>query len=1240
MLFRRLICALAPLFAVVMPAMSQTSQTFTSFIQNSPPASVLMGGELVPVIQGGVTKHMSGTGFMATQSPFDVLIMGGSIDNVTLGPGVSVPSASGTQTQCLGLSAQNKLVTSPGACAGSGGSVTSVALSVPSGSLFSVTGSPVTAAGTLGLTTTGISGGIPYFSSSSQLSTSGALSANAIVLGGGAGVSPTTLAMAPNCIISTNGSAIPSCSNTVPSGVLPGNSVLAPHVPSTSALAAHNIADFPNGVIRDDAIGLNAGPLYFKGQTGLCAAQTPAQVNDGGSCINTTSGDNNSYRSAFNNNLTPMQFGAHGDSTGYGTGTDDATILASAFAAAVASGQTLHLGGHIYSFGTNLTMPDYLSIEGETGVQWNGQANCKVSGFAAANVGRTFSESGTAQHLHRACIQLGPSAASPSGTFAMTAGNGSSLDEVQIFFPSIGLDIDNFATFIRQVRITSPGTNGIRIGHATTAGNTGDIWIDSITVDCNASTPADAALRIENVGGLYVGASSDLVGLGCNYGTRIVVGANQQVTGLDLRGILGDTVAVSPMAVDLTDPTAFFQANAIINGWVSGNGNSGNNINLANSGCGQFTSLEFIGLRSLLAGGSGLQQNAPTACAHTNQATASGTTIRFSTAATGGNPAFPGTVAVGCVLKDATTSAAIADGNEITGVAASGGNTTVTVLNTVTGVLLADNIKFYCPGTVRLTGGMMASNGQLTPGIYQDVEVDANATIEINGMQTGNHLLGNIAPGQANAGFWFGGNNKISLIGGGCKDHTGGCINNPGVLGSVEKDVAGQDTSVLTLATASTLNIGAYSHITTTGTTTVNNIDPNGAIGGGVPVWNREIEITPQSTFTLASGGSGATGICTTTTATVGYRYDLTWMFPQNCWTVQQSSSVVGANPTATAGPTAVNGSSANFMRADAAPAIQKATNAQFGLAEGDASTVFAVGGVLSAGGLAKGGTNPVVLSLSGGTSTPQFYANQTASGTILQYLVQNLGTGAGTYGAIAAATGTANSIITMECQDALECDIVTGSANVNGLHVIIGAGGLFVTGVATTATPQGTYECINNSTHQHYESSVPCIGGMSLVSTQTFSGSVTNLAWTGLTGNEYQLRCYGIGSSSASDAMGIQFGEGGTPTWQASNYKWAVNGYTSGGANSQQGNASDSQMNVTVNFNTNRKGTLTVNLHGLAATTDHGMEGTSAGFNDSTTFAVGGVYTGNQTAVTAFRLIDQTGNPTSGTCSAYAIGS
>lgn len=77
--------------------------------------------------------------------------------------------------------------------AGSGGTVTSVDFSVPASSIFSVSGNPITTSGTIALATTGTSGGIPYFSSTSQISSSALLTANQLVLGGGAGTAPATL---------------------------------------------------------------------------------------------------------------------------------------------------------------------------------------------------------------------------------------------------------------------------------------------------------------------------------------------------------------------------------------------------------------------------------------------------------------------------------------------------------------------------------------------------------------------------------------------------------------------------------------------------------------------------------------------------------------------------------------------------------------------------------------------------------------------------------------------------------------------------------------------------------------------------------------------------------------------------------------------------------------------------------------------------------------------------------------
>ena len=71
------------------------------------------------------------------------------------------------------------------------GTVTSVGQTF-TGGIISVSGSPITTAGTLALTVAGTSGGIPYFSSSSAWASSAALAANALVIGGGAGAAPAT----------------------------------------------------------------------------------------------------------------------------------------------------------------------------------------------------------------------------------------------------------------------------------------------------------------------------------------------------------------------------------------------------------------------------------------------------------------------------------------------------------------------------------------------------------------------------------------------------------------------------------------------------------------------------------------------------------------------------------------------------------------------------------------------------------------------------------------------------------------------------------------------------------------------------------------------------------------------------------------------------------------------------------------------------------------------------------------
>lgn len=128
---------------------------------------------------------LSGTLALGTQT-----VSGGfTMSGVPILSGLSA----GTQTKCLGLDSGNHVVYVASACgSGSGsGTVTSVAASVPASSILGISGSPITTSGTLGLTTTGTSGGVPYFFDGNTLKTSAALTANLPMIGGGAGAAPS-----------------------------------------------------------------------------------------------------------------------------------------------------------------------------------------------------------------------------------------------------------------------------------------------------------------------------------------------------------------------------------------------------------------------------------------------------------------------------------------------------------------------------------------------------------------------------------------------------------------------------------------------------------------------------------------------------------------------------------------------------------------------------------------------------------------------------------------------------------------------------------------------------------------------------------------------------------------------------------------------------------------------------------------------------------------------------------------
>jgi hypothetical protein len=153
-------------------------------ITTSGTLAISYSGTALPILNGGTGQTTASAAFNAL-SPLttagDVLYGGTS--------GAGTRLAIGTAGQVLTVNAG---ATAPQWSTPTTGTVTSVAQSF-TGGLISVAGSPITTSGTLALTVAGTSGGIPYFSSTTAWASSALLAANALMIGGGAGVAPSTI---------------------------------------------------------------------------------------------------------------------------------------------------------------------------------------------------------------------------------------------------------------------------------------------------------------------------------------------------------------------------------------------------------------------------------------------------------------------------------------------------------------------------------------------------------------------------------------------------------------------------------------------------------------------------------------------------------------------------------------------------------------------------------------------------------------------------------------------------------------------------------------------------------------------------------------------------------------------------------------------------------------------------------------------------------------------------------------
>lgn len=173
-----------------------------------------------------------------------------------------------------------------------------------------------------------------------------------------------------------------------------------------------------------------------------------------------------------------------------------------------------------------------------------------------------------------------------------------------------------------------------------------------------------------------------------------------------------------------------------------------------------------------------------------------------------------------------------------------------------------------------------------------------------------------------------------------------------------------------------------------------------------------------------------------------------------NC--ASQSS---GANPTATAGPTAVNGAATTFMRSDAAPAVQLGTNAAPGIVQADNVTIKSTLGVIAAqvitfgpqtvapGGTAAVQGNGALVQLSTGTATTQHCVKFDANGNTVDNgaacATQSSGANPTATAGDAAVNGSATTFMRSDAAPAIQLASATlfGLAKVDNSTITAAAG-------------------------------------------------------------------------------------------------------------------------------------------------------------------------------------------------------
>ena len=148
---------------------------------------------------------------------------------------------------------------------------------------------------------------------------------------------------------------------------------------------------------------------------------------------------------------------------------------------------------------------------------------------------------------------------------------------------------------------------------------------------------------------------------------------------------------------------------------------------------------------------------------------------------------------------------------------------------------------------------------------------------------------------------------------------------------------------------------------------------------------------------------------------------------------------------------------------------------------------------------------------------------------------------------------------------------------------------------------------------------------GADCIWTIAASGSQTTLQWTGLTGDNYNLKCTGIGTATSSTVY-IQFGEGGTPTWGTGSNYVRTGMYSNSSSVINLSSTGTGFANVNGLTSGDQLVSLEYNFHGLSETGYYKTAlGTAYQYDGSLNYAIfeNDFYNADTNAITAIRLMN-----------------